>query len=92
MTAVLDRLALAVTAAGLVAALLVLLRTGRPPAALAALLDMLTAAGLLRLTGSPDAKRLLTAATIIALRRVVRYGIDLGGRPEGAVARPGEPL
>lgn len=63
--------ALGVAAAALVAGFLALAVTRRPLPALAVLLDLLLAAGLLRLLGEPDWRTILTAATIVALRRVL---------------------
>jgi len=38
-------------------------------------LDLWTAAGLLRLSGAPDTRRLLSAASIVAVRQVVARGL-----------------
>lgn len=83
---VLDGLAVGITAAGLLAASVVLAATRRPQLALEVLLDFLLAAGLLRLTGHPDWATLGTAAAIVALRRLVGFGL-LGGAPR----KPGMP-
>jgi hypothetical protein len=74
----LDAAALAVTGAGLVAAAVVLVATRRPLPALTVLLDLLLAAGLLRLTGSPGWPALLTAASVVLLRRLVGSGLRAG--------------
>lgn len=71
-------LALAVTGAGLVAAAVVLAATRRPLFALKVLLDLLLAAGLLRLTGDPDWTAILTAGAIVALRRLIGVGLRAG--------------
>ena len=71
-------LALAVTAAGLVAAVVVLVRGGQPVFALGVLLDFLLAAGLLRLTGQPGWSALAVAAAVVALRRLLGAGLRAG--------------
>ena len=73
--------ALAVTAAGLVAAALVLAVTRRPLVAVRVLLDFLLAAGLLRLTGDPGWPAILTAAVIVAVRRLLARGLLRAGHP-----------
>jgi hypothetical protein len=73
-------LALLVTVAALVAGLLALVATRRPAAALPVLLDLLTAAGLLRLVGEPSWPALATAAAILVLRRLIGLGLRTGGR------------
>jgi hypothetical protein len=83
MTAVLrDVTALAavvVAAAALVAGAVALATTRRPRVALPVLLDLLLAAGLLRLTGDPDWPALATAASIVAVRQLLRIGLRAGG-------------
>ncbi|HYZ09934.1 MAG TPA: hypothetical protein VE709_15390 [Pseudonocardiaceae bacterium] len=76
MTAVLDLAALLVVGAALVAAAAVLASSRQPREALAVLLEFLTAAGLLRLAGTPSWSSLLTAAVIIALRRLISAGLN----------------
>ena len=73
-------LALLVTAAALFAGLVALVATRRPAAALPVLLDLLVAAGLLRLVGEPGWQALGTAAAIILLRRLIGLGLRTGGR------------
>ena len=74
-----DSAALALTAAGLVAAAAVLAATRRPEFVLKVLLDFFLAAGLLRLTGSPGWPTLLTtAAAVVLLRRLVGFGLRAG--------------
>lgn len=68
------------TAAALAVGALVLVRTRRPGAALPALLDLLLAAGLLRLAGDPDWRAIATAAAIVLLRRLIGIGLRAGGR------------
>lgn len=92
MTATLEgvagTLALAVTAAALVAGLVALVTTRRPAAALPVFLDLLVAAGLLRLVGEPTWQALTTAAAVVALRRLISSGLRTGGRA-WASSRPG---
>ena len=76
MTAVLDLAALLVVGAARVAAAAVLASSRQPREALAVLLEFLTAAGLLRLAGTPSWSSLLTAAVIIALRRLISAGLN----------------
>jgi len=84
-----DALAVAVTAAGFLAAALVLARTRRPVFALAVLLDLFTAAGLIRLTGPPNLQRAASAALVILIRHVAGYGLLLSRRSgAAAAARP----
>ena len=80
-------LALLVTAAALVAGLVALVATRRPAAALPVLLDLLVAAGLLRLVGQPSWQALATAAAVILLRRLIGFGLRTGGRT-WAATRP----
>jgi hypothetical protein len=67
----LDLAALLVTGAALLAAAVVLATTRQVRQALPVLLDLLTAAGLLRLAGTPSWTALLVTATIIALRHLL---------------------
>jgi hypothetical protein len=83
-------LALLVTAAALTAGLVALIATRRPAAALPVLLDLLVAAGLLRLVGQPSWQALATAAAIIVLRRLIGLGLRTGGRA-WAASRPDRP-
>jgi hypothetical protein len=80
-------LALLVTAAALVAGLVALVATRRPAAALPVFLDLLVAAGLLRLVGQPSWQALATAAVILVLRRLIGLGLRTGGRA-WAASRP----
>lgn len=75
MRELLDAAAVGVAAMALGSALLALLVTRRWPTALTVLLDLLTAAGLLRLVGPPDWRRVLGAALVIAVRRLVGSGL-----------------
>jgi hypothetical protein len=78
LTPLVGPVALAVTAAGLLAAAVTLATTRRPLLALKVLLDFLLAAGLLRLTGHPDWPALAGAAAVVALRRLVGFGLRAG--------------
>lgn len=73
-------LALAVTAAALLAGLVALATTRRPAAALPVFLDLLVAAGLLRLVGEPGWQTLAATAAIVLLRRLIGFGLRTGGR------------
>jgi hypothetical protein len=73
--AVVDTVALGVTAAGLVAAAATLGATGRLRLAVKVLLDFLLAAGLLRLSGQPGWTALATAAAVVAVRQLVGLGL-----------------
>lgn len=87
MTGFADGLALLVAAGGLVAAALVLGRTRRVAVALPVLLDLLTAAGLLRLAADPDLRRLLAAALVVSVRQLASLGLGVARR----AGRPGRP-
>ena len=65
-------------AAALVAGAVAFLSTGRPGLALSVLLDLLMAAGLLRLAGDPGWQALATVAAIVVLRRLIRTGLRAG--------------
>ncbi len=86
--AVTTGVALGITAAGLLAAAVVLTATRRPEFALKVLLDVLLAAGLLRLTGQPGWAALATAAAVVAVRRLVGIGLRAGRRPAAALPPP----
>jgi hypothetical protein len=73
VTLLLESLALACTAAGLVAGLVVLARTGRGLPALQVALDFWIAAGLLRLAGPPSWPALAGAAAVVALRQLLGW-------------------
>ncbi len=85
---VVDGVALVVTAAGLVAAVLVLVATRRPRFALSVLLDFLLAAGLLRLTGRPDWGALASTAAVVAVRRLVGVGLRAGRASADPLRKP----
>lgn len=71
MTAVLDQLALAITAVGVVAAAVALASSGSWRAAIGVLAELLTAAGLVRLSAEPSWNRLAAAALILVVRRLI---------------------
>jgi len=75
-----DQLALAITGAGALSGAIVLVRTRDAAQALGVLLDLFTAAGLVRLTGPPDVGRTATAALVIVIRQVAGYGLALRRR------------
>ncbi|MGY1690234.1 hypothetical protein [Geodermatophilus sp. SYSU D01105] len=89
--------ATAVVAAALVCGVLALAVTRRPPLALTVFLDLLLAAGLLRLAGDPSWQALAVAAAVVALRRVVGAGLRTArrawsGRPPSPGRRRLPPL
>ncbi|MEW2384239.1 hypothetical protein AB0873_19415 [Micromonospora sp. NPDC047707] len=77
-----------VTALAAVAGVAVLVGTGSGRAALRVLLDLLTAAGLLRLVAGQGWVDLATAAAIIALRRLLWAVLTASGRL--SAPRPGK--
>ena len=74
------RASLAAAGAALVAGALALAATRRPATALGVLLDLLLAAGLLRLAGTPSWHAIAVSAAIVLLRRLIGTGLRLGGR------------
>ena len=72
--------ATAVIAAGIAAGFLALVATRNPPLAIDVLLDLLVAAGLLRLVGDPGWQVLITTAVILVLRRLVGAGLRAARR------------
>ena len=70
MTAVIHQIALVVTAAGLAAAVVALVRTRQVLLPLSILLDFFTAASLLRLAGPPTWSALGAAALTIVIRQL----------------------
>jgi len=91
-----DAASLIVTALGIVVGGVVLVRTERLLPALAALLEMLTGAGLLRLAASPTLTRALTAGSVLLVRRLATAGLrgalPLGGLPPRLQALTGRAL
>ncbi len=81
MRALLDQLALAVTAAGALSGAFVLARTRQVGLALGVLLDLLTAAGLLRLAGPPSVQRTAAAALVVLIRHLAVIGLTAARRP-----------
>ena len=86
-------LALAVSALALGAGTVALVATRRPALALGVFLDLLLAAGLLRLAAEQTWTSLGTAAAIVLLRRLIGAGLRAGGRalspPVVAPVQPG---
>jgi hypothetical protein len=80
LTATAGVLAVVVTAAALVCGVLALAATRSLSTALPVFLDLLLAAGLFRLIGSPGWQVLATAAALVALRRLIGTGLRIGGR------------
>jgi hypothetical protein len=80
------QLALGVSALAVVAAVVALVATRRPALALGVLLDLLLAAGLLRLAAEPTWSSIATAAAVVALRRLIGVGLRAGGRTWTATA------
>ncbi|WP_337059392.1 hypothetical protein [Kineococcus sp. G2] len=74
-----ELLSLGLAGAALVAAAAVLLRTRRPALALGVGLDLLLAAGLLRLSADQTWRQLATAAAVVALRHLIGRGLRIGG-------------
>lgn len=68
--------ALLVAGAAVVVALLVLVSTRDLRSAVSVVLDLLLAAGLLNLAGTTSWTALGTAAAIIAIRKMVSYGLS----------------
>lgn len=95
MTGVLEQvaglLAGGIAAAALLAGAIALASTRRPAVALPVLLDLLLAAGLVRLAGDPGWAALLTAAAVVALRRLIGAGLRAGGRAWTVPGRPPTP-
>ncbi|SNR61391.1 DUF1622 domain-containing protein [Blastococcus mobilis] len=84
MTAALEEiaglLAVCIGTAALIAGALALAVTHRPSLALSVFLDLLLAAGLLRLVGDPGWQAIVTVASIVVLRRLIGVGLRVGGR------------
>jgi len=66
--------------AALLAGVLTLAATRKPALALSVFLDLLTAAGLLRLVGDPSWQAIATAAVIVGLRHLIALGLRIGAR------------
>ncbi len=89
MSALLSAGALLCTAAAIGCGLLALAVTRDVRIALAVLLDLLLAAGLLRLAGAPGAQQLLSTAAIVLVRRIVALGLREGRPHAGAKTTAG---
>ena len=72
-------------AMGIVAGAAALATTRHPLAALAVLLDFLTAAGLLHLAADPTYLRALSAGIVLAVRHLITWSLRTGG---GAMLPP----
>ena len=75
MSSALQAGALACTLLGLVGAAAVLARTRDVRLGVRVLLEFLLAGGLLRLSDDPSPQALLTAAALVAVRRVIALGL-----------------
>ena len=75
-----DALALVCVAAGIACFLVGTGRTARVRTGLPMMLDLFTAAGLLRLSGAPDLRALAVTAIVIAVRKLVTRGLRTGLR------------
>ena len=69
-----------VVAAGLALSALTLLSTRRMTTALPVLLDLLLAAGLLRLSATASWQAIASAAAIVVIRKLATLGITAAGR------------
>lgn len=87
----LDSASLLVTAGALGVGALVLSRTRRLAPALASLMELLTAAGLLRLAAAPTLSRALAAGGILLVRRVATLGLHGVVPSPRRVSRRGAP-
>ncbi|MDP9431512.1 MAG: hypothetical protein M3P91_01995 [Actinomycetota bacterium] len=80
-------------ASALLVAALTLLATGSPWVALPVLLDLLLAAGLLRLSADASWRALAIAATIVTIRKLVGLGLAAGRRtPRQRFPSPSSPI
>ncbi len=86
LEAVSTPVASAVSTGALVAGVLAFAVTRRPGLGLSVFLDLLLAAGLLRLIGEPDWGSIVTTAAIVALRRLIGVGLRIGGRSWASTA------
>ena len=75
MRALVDQLALLMSAGSLVSAAVCLLGSRQPRQALFVLLDLLMAAGLLRLAIDPTYQRAAVAGSIVVLRHLIVFGL-----------------
>ena len=86
MSTALQGAALLVAVLAVLSASTVLLRTRAPAPALGLLLDLLLAAGLLRLADDPDWSQVATAAALVAARGLLAGGPGPGDRLRRATA------
>lgn len=82
-------LSLALAASALVAGAIALVATRGLPAALPVLLDLLLAAGLVRLAFAPAWSVIASAAVIVVIRHVIGVGLGTGARPWSRGDGPG---
>ena len=75
MSAALQTGALLCTVLALLSAVLVLVGSRDARTAVAVLLELLLAAGLLRLADDPGWREIATAAVVVALRRLLSFGL-----------------
>jgi uncharacterized membrane protein len=80
LAAVTGTMSQVVAAFALVSGGLALAVTRRPSLALGVFFDLLVAAGLLRLSGDPDWRTIVTVGAVVALRHLVDYGLRVGAR------------
>jgi hypothetical protein len=83
MTTALHLVAALVALAGLVVALLILLDTRRVDMTLGVFLDLLVAAGLLRLAAASSWTAIIGAGGIVLIRQIVMLAFRRGGRALG---------
>jgi hypothetical protein len=83
-----DLISTCVVVLAIIASAAVLLATRRVDVALAVLLDLLTGAGLLHLAADPSYMRAVSAAIVLAIRRLVTWSLAGGGK-SGPWRRPG---
>lgn len=76
MRQLVDQLALLVTAGALISSGVCLGVTRQPRQAMSVLLDLLTAAGLLRLAIDPDLQRAAAAGAVVVLRHLIVFGLN----------------
>jgi hypothetical protein len=78
VSALLQMAALGLTAAGVLAAVLGGASTRSLRGGLPIMMDLLTAAGLLRLSAEPQLDTVASAAAIVGVRRLVILGLGMG--------------
>ena len=89
LSAVAAGASLALAGAALLSGAVTFAVTLRPALALSVVLDLLLAAGLLRLTGEPHWRAIAASAVVVVLRHLIGYGLRLGAHswtgPSGPV-------